>query len=82
MNKKYNIVDLFCGCGGLSLGLEQAGFSVSFASDIDPVCTYTYMQNREISDDQMFVGDISDLNEKYGFTAQQIASDIERMLKS
>ena len=68
MSKKYNIIDLFCGCGGLSLGLEQAGFSVSFASDIDPVCTYTYTQNREIRDDQMFVGDISDLNanfEKY-----------------
>ncbi len=30
------MIDLFCGCGGLSLGLEQAGFSLIFASDIDP----------------------------------------------
>lgn len=32
------MIDLFCGCGGLSLGLEQAGFELAFASDIDPVC--------------------------------------------
>ena len=25
---KYNILDLFCGAGGLSLGFEKAGFSL------------------------------------------------------
>jgi len=30
-------IDLFCGVGGLSLGLEQAGFNVIGAVDIDPV---------------------------------------------
>ena len=69
------MVDLFCGCGGLSLGLEQAGFSLSFASDIDPICASTYMQNRNIINEQMFVGDISDLNkdfEKYKHNFQDI----------
>lgn len=28
-----NVVDLFCGCGGLSLGLEKAGFNVLWACD-------------------------------------------------
>ena len=28
MNKKHTIVDLFCGCGGMSLGFEQAGYDV------------------------------------------------------
>lgn len=60
-----NMVDLFCGCGGLSLGLEQAGFSLSFASDIDPICASTYMQNRNITEDKMFVGDVSVLNANF-----------------
>lgn len=28
MKKKNTIVDLFCGCGGMSLGFEKAGFNV------------------------------------------------------
>ena len=33
-NNKYKIVDLFAGCGGLSLGLEQAGFTPWFVNEI------------------------------------------------
>lgn len=60
-----NMVDLFCGCGGLSTGFEQAGFTVSFANDIDQICSETYMKNVGISTDRMFVGDIAELNSKY-----------------
>ena len=38
-------VDLFCGAGGLSLGLEDAGFSVVAAADSDRVATETYAAN-------------------------------------
>ena len=38
-------IDLFCGAGGLSLGLEQAGFSVIAAADSDPVSTQTHAAN-------------------------------------
>ena len=38
-------IDLFCGAGGLSLGLEQEGFSVVAAADSDPVSTETHAAN-------------------------------------
>lgn len=38
-------IDLFCGAGGLSLGLESAGFSVVAAADSDPVATETHAAN-------------------------------------
>jgi DNA (cytosine-5)-methyltransferase 1 len=38
-------VDLFCGAGGFSLGIIQAGFEVVAACDYDPSCTHTYLHN-------------------------------------
>ena len=31
--KKYKVVDLFCGCGGMSLGFEKAGYNVAAGFD-------------------------------------------------
>lgn len=39
------LVDLFCGCGGFSLGAHQAGFDVAAAFDIDPVLTSSFSKN-------------------------------------
>lgn len=41
---KYNVLDLFCGCGGLSLGFEEAGYNVLLGIDIweDALKTYAY----------------------------------------
>jgi hypothetical protein len=33
-------VDLFCGAGGLSLGLQKSGISISAGIDLDPACRY------------------------------------------
>ena len=38
-------IDVFCGAGGLSLGLEEGGFSVVAAADFDPVATETHAAN-------------------------------------
>lgn len=38
-------VDLFCGCGGLSLGLKQAGFNVIGGVEIDSLAVQTYQAN-------------------------------------
>ena len=38
-------IDLFAGCGGLSLGFKMAGFTSILASDIDENCKLTYTSN-------------------------------------
>ena len=43
--KKYNVVSLFSGCGGLDLGLEQAGFNIVWANDIEKTVIETYEHN-------------------------------------
>jgi DNA (cytosine-5)-methyltransferase 1 len=43
--KKLTAIDLFCGCGGLTLGLKRAGFKVIGAVDIDSNSIKTYKAN-------------------------------------
>lgn len=38
-------VDLFAGCGGMSLGVEAAGFNVGVAIEIDPTAALMYENN-------------------------------------
>ena len=40
-------LDLFSGCGGLTLGLKQGGFEVLGAVDIDPLSVETYRANHK-----------------------------------
>lgn len=61
--KKYKLVDLFAGCGGLSLGLEQAGFTPWFVNEIVEHFANTYKANHQLSDEHYFIGDIASLNE-------------------
>lgn len=42
---KYTAIDVFAGCGGLSCGLEQAGFSVVASIEIDELAARTYKLN-------------------------------------
>lgn len=62
MSKKYKFVDLFAGCGGLSLGLEQAGFTPWFVNEIVEQFCNTYKRNHHLDDTHYFVGDIAELN--------------------
>ncbi len=43
--RKYNVIDLFCGCGGFSKGFEEAGFSVRFGIDLWQDAIVTYKKN-------------------------------------
>ena len=47
-NKKYfNAIDLFSGCGGLSLGMQRAGFTVKAAVEIDRHAIEAYRLNHK-----------------------------------
>lgn len=50
VREKPKAIDLFSGCGGLSLGLRQAGFSVIGAIDLDPLATSTYRMNHKAAE--------------------------------
>lgn len=53
------LVELFCGCGGFSLGAHQAGFEVAAAYDIDETLTSSYERN--FPSTKLFHRDISRL---------------------
>jgi DNA (cytosine-5)-methyltransferase 1 len=66
-NAKIIAVDLFCGAGGLTRGLEKAGINVALGIDIDPACKYPYTANNNASFLLKSVEDVtaSDLNKMY-----------------
>jgi DNA (cytosine-5)-methyltransferase 1 len=43
--KRVAAVDLFCGAGGLTHGLEQEGIRVVAGIDLDPACRFPYESN-------------------------------------
>ena len=45
LKPKPTAIDLFCGCGGMSLGFIQAGYEVVCAVDNDPMAVVTYLAN-------------------------------------
>lgn len=55
-----NVIDLFAGCGGLSLGFMQAGYSVIKAVEFEPSIANTYKQNHPEVD--VIVDDIKNVD--------------------
>lgn len=52
-------VDLFCGAGGLTHGLETSGVEVVAGVDVDPACQFPYEANNSAKFILKSVGDIS-----------------------
>lgn len=57
MNKNYNVIDLFSGCGGFSQGFIKAGFKVIAANEFWEPAIETYRFNHK--ETIMIEGDIS-----------------------
>jgi DNA (cytosine-5)-methyltransferase 1 len=55
-NKKLTALSFFSGAMGLDLGLEQAGFKILLACEIDDACRKTILKNRPKT---ALVGDLS-----------------------
>ncbi|WP_219410267.1 DNA cytosine methyltransferase [Proteus terrae] len=55
-----NIVDLFCGCGGLSYGFELAGFKTVLGIDHDKAAIETFKINHK--DAKTILGDIREVS--------------------
>jgi len=64
--KGVSMIDVFCGAGGGSLGLKNAGFQIKLAVDSDRRATDTfYLNNEDLSFDQVVTRDIRLLDGKF-----------------
>ncbi|HDT2789910.1 TPA: DNA (cytosine-5-)-methyltransferase [Enterobacter asburiae] len=54
------VVDLFCGAGGLTHGLQRAGLNVVAGYDIDATCRYAYEKNNNALFVQKSVTELED----------------------
>ena len=71
MNKKFTAVSLFAGGGGMTLGLEKAGFRSAFATDIEESSAATFKHN--FPDVPFHLGDIRRLSRER--ISQLVGSD-------
>ena len=60
MMKKFNFIDLFAGCGGLSLGLEESNFKSILYNEINESAAETYKINR--ADEIEYIPDVNDID--------------------
>ena len=79
--KKSNryFIDLFAGCGGMSLGLEQAGFIPLLYNEINESAAMTYKKNVEnkYDNEPIYIQDIKDLTKEVILTHRRKWKKIE-----
>jgi site-specific DNA-cytosine methylase len=69
-------VDVYCGCGGLTLGARQAGFRSALAIDIDPILTSSFRRN--FPDAVLMLADAAKIN--VGEIAERVGPDIDGVI--
>lgn len=62
MDKALTAIDLFCGAGGLTLGLKRAGFNVVAGVEINPEIAKTYKANHPTT--KLLIRDVQEITGK------------------
>ena len=66
MEHKVNVIDLFAGCGGFSVGFERAGYKVVKAVEFDKNIAVSYSHNHKGT--LMFANDIGEIADTEHFS--------------
>lgn len=82
--RMLTMVDLFAGCGGLSLGMESAGFVPVFVNELNEHAMATYLANRHHNVGGKPFADQEDLrcndaHELQGDRLERMVSDLEAL---
>ncbi|MEQ8676296.1 MAG: DNA cytosine methyltransferase [Aggregatilineales bacterium] len=84
VSRIHSMIDLFAGCGGLSLGFENAGFTPVFVNELNQDALSTYLLNREHSLGGIAFSDnaalhSNDAHELEGKRLEQLQSDLSNI---
>jgi DNA (cytosine-5)-methyltransferase 1 len=61
LEREHKFIDTFAGCGGLSLGLTNAGFNPVLVNEIEPKFLETYYFNHDLPLEAYYCADIKEL---------------------
>ena len=75
MKIKYEAIDIFSGCGGVSCGLSLAGFKVKSAVEIEKHAVDTYLNYAPLSKVNVLNDDVCDLSGEQILKAARIKKD-------
>lgn len=75
MRIKYEAIDIFSGCGGVSCGLSLSGFKIKSAVEIEKRAVNTYLNYKPLEKVKVLNDDICNLNGKQILNAARIKND-------
>lgn len=75
MKIKYEAIDIFSGCGGVSCGLSLAGFKVKSSVEIEKHAVDTYLNYEPLSKVNVLNNDVCDLSGEQILKAARIKKD-------
>lgn len=81
MKPKKFFVDLFAGCGGLSLGLENVGFHPVFVNEINKDAMSSYLKNREKKEPRLFNKNLHEYDIKKIVTTPKYIKNLNNLFK-